>query len=135
MVHSVKRHSISLRFIRGLRNFVEDRLNTGNVFYSKKPQRSTFTQCRAYRGFTWLQTTRTSIQRLRCLSLLQCRGTLRNVEIYFGDFWPLCGTLEQIRTAIPDELFVRNTLRGVIYLARYSCLAAAAWSLASRIDP
>lgn len=48
---------------------------------------------------------------------------------------PLCRTIEEIRAAIPDEMFIRNTLRGVIYLARDFCLAVAAWSLASRIDP
>lgn len=44
-------------------------------------------------------------------------------------------TLKEIRDAIPAKYFVRDTRRGLCYLARDLLLAAAAWSLALRIDP
>jgi len=40
MIHLMVRHSNSPRSVRGLRNLVENRLNTGNVFYSRKSQLS-----------------------------------------------------------------------------------------------
>ncbi|KAG6890245.1 hypothetical protein C0992_002773 [Termitomyces sp. T32_za158] len=44
-------------------------------------------------------------------------------------------SLKEIRDAIPPRLFVRDTVRGLMYLARDLLLAAAAWSLATYIDP
>jgi hypothetical protein len=59
----------------------------------------------------------------------------KGLEIIMVISEPLCRTIEEVRVAIPDELFIRNTVRGVMYLARDSFLAVAAWSLASLIDP
>jgi hypothetical protein len=44
-------------------------------------------------------------------------------------------SLKEIRATIPTELFVRDTLRGLVYLARDILLAAVMWSLATYIDP
>jgi omega-6 fatty acid desaturase (delta-12 desaturase) len=44
-------------------------------------------------------------------------------------------SLKEIRAAIPAQLFVRDTGRGLLYFARDLLLAAAAWSLATTIDP
>ncbi|KAG6889934.1 tRNA-dihydrouridine synthase 3 [Termitomyces sp. Mi166 len=44
-------------------------------------------------------------------------------------------SLKEIRDAIPSRLFVRDTVRGLMYLARDLLMAAAAWSLATYIDP
>ncbi|KAG6844674.1 hypothetical protein H0H87_004848 [Tephrocybe sp. NHM501043] len=44
-------------------------------------------------------------------------------------------SLKEIRAAIPARFFVRDTTRGLMYLARDLLLAAAAWSLATYIDP
>jgi len=44
-------------------------------------------------------------------------------------------SLKEIRAAIPAELFIRDTRRGLLYLARDILLATAVWSLATNIDP
>lgn len=44
-------------------------------------------------------------------------------------------SLKEIRAAIPSHFFIRDTTRGLLYLARDILLAAIAWSLASSIDP
>ncbi|KAJ3567932.1 hypothetical protein NP233_g6046 [Leucocoprinus birnbaumii] len=50
-------------------------------------------------------------------------------------YTPLPWTLKEIRAAIPAKYFVRDTRRGIYFLTRDLLLAAAAWSLALRIDP
>jgi hypothetical protein len=44
-------------------------------------------------------------------------------------------SLKEIRAAIPAELFVRDTRRGLLYFARDVLCAAVCWSLATYIDP
>jgi omega-6 fatty acid desaturase (delta-12 desaturase) len=44
-------------------------------------------------------------------------------------------TLNEIRAAIPAKYFLRDMRKGLYYLFRDLLLAAAAWSLALRIDP
>ncbi|CAL1704006.1 unnamed protein product [Somion occarium] len=43
-------------------------------------------------------------------------------------------TLQEIRAAIPDYLFVRDTTRGVLYLARDLLMAAVVWKAGTYID-
>ncbi|KAJ1307325.1 hypothetical protein OPQ81_001431 [Rhizoctonia solani] len=50
-------------------------------------------------------------------------------------FTPLSWSMKEIKDAIPARLFVRNTTRSMIYLARDLILAAALWKGASFIDP
>lgn len=47
----------------------------------------------------------------------------------------LLRSLKEIKAAIPPHFFVRDTLRGLLYLARDILLASIAWSLATYIDP
>ncbi|KAJ7773344.1 fatty acid desaturase-domain-containing protein [Mycena metata] len=51
------------------------------------------------------------------------------------EFVLLSKSISEIRSAIPPQYFVRNTLKGLLYLARDLALAACAWSLAVAIDP
>ncbi|KAG5635211.1 hypothetical protein H0H81_012027 [Sphagnurus paluster] len=44
-------------------------------------------------------------------------------------------SLKEIRAAIPTRLFIKDTTLGLYYLFRDISLAAAAWFLASNIDP
>ncbi|KAF5318801.1 hypothetical protein D9619_011052 [Psilocybe cf. subviscida] len=50
-------------------------------------------------------------------------------------FTPMNWSLKEIRAAIPAELFVRDTRRGLLYFARDVLCAAVCWSLATYIDP
>jgi hypothetical protein len=50
-------------------------------------------------------------------------------------FEPMPWTLAEIRAAIPARLFVRQTWRGMLYLARDIIMAAACWKTATYIDP
>ncbi|KAF8069221.1 fatty acid desaturase-domain-containing protein [Lyophyllum atratum] len=50
-------------------------------------------------------------------------------------FTPMPWSLKQIRDAIPQDLFVKQTTRGLAYLGRDISFAALAWSLATYIDP
>ncbi|KAJ7595190.1 fatty acid desaturase-domain-containing protein [Mycena floridula] len=50
-------------------------------------------------------------------------------------YTPMPWTLKEIRDHIPAHLFVRDTPRGLLYLARDILLASIAWSLATFIDP
>ncbi|KAF9453347.1 delta 12 fatty acid epoxygenase [Macrolepiota fuliginosa MF-IS2] len=50
-------------------------------------------------------------------------------------FTPMHWSLKEIRAAIPAKYFVRDMRKGLYYLTRDILLAAAAWSLALRIDP
>jgi len=50
-------------------------------------------------------------------------------------FEPMPWTLAEIRAAIPARLFVRQTWKGLLYLARDIALAAACWKAATYIDP
>jgi len=50
-------------------------------------------------------------------------------------YTPMPWSLKEIRAAIPPQFFVRDTRRGLLYLARDILLATAAWSLATKIDP
>ncbi|OBZ66969.1 Delta(12) fatty acid desaturase [Grifola frondosa] len=51
------------------------------------------------------------------------------------EFTPMPWTLSDIRAAVPEHLFVRNTWIGVIYLVRDILMAAALWKIALHIDP
>ncbi|TFK22249.1 delta 12 fatty acid epoxygenase [Coprinopsis marcescibilis] len=51
------------------------------------------------------------------------------------EFTPMIWPLKEIRAAIPPEMFVRNTTKGIMFLCRDLLLAATAWSIALRIDP
>ncbi|KAF8970848.1 delta 12 fatty acid epoxygenase [Flammula alnicola] len=66
-------------------------------------------------------------------------GSSTEVEKYSEDalpaYTPMPWSLKEIRAAIPAELFVRDTPRGLLYFARDVLLAASAWTLASFIDP
>ena len=44
-------------------------------------------------------------------------------------------SLKEIRAAIPEEFFIRDTPRGLLYFARDVLLATVAWTLATYIDP
>lgn len=44
-------------------------------------------------------------------------------------------TLKEIKAAIPADYFVKDTFRGLLYLARDILMAAILWSLATYIDP
>lgn len=46
-----------------------------------------------------------------------------------------CRSLSEIRAAIPAHCHVRQTWKGLLYLARDLALAALAWKLALHIDP
>ncbi|KAK7449305.1 hypothetical protein VKT23_013448 [Stygiomarasmius scandens] len=50
-------------------------------------------------------------------------------------FTPMPWSLKEIRSAIPNRLFVRDTFRGLRYLARDFILAAGLWYAATFIDP
>lgn len=43
-------------------------------------------------------------------------------------------TIQEIRDAIPDRLFVHDTPRAVGYLAMNIAMAVGAWTFATRID-
>ncbi|TFK71170.1 delta 12 fatty acid epoxygenase [Pluteus cervinus] len=57
------------------------------------------------------------------------------VEDKLPAYTPMPWSLKEIRDAIPEQMFVRDTRRGLLYLARDILMAAVAWSLASKIDP
>ncbi|KAF8173116.1 hypothetical protein BJ912DRAFT_992797 [Pholiota molesta] len=60
-------------------------------------------------------------------------GAWSEAETYNEDALP--ASLKEIRAAIPAEFFIRDTRRGLLYLARDLLLAATAWTLATYIDP
>ncbi|KAF8220193.1 hypothetical protein L208DRAFT_1382738 [Tricholoma matsutake] len=66
-------------------------------------------------------------------------GAETAVEKYSEDalpaYTPMPWSLKEIRAAIPPEFFIRDTRLGLAYLARDILMAAAAWSLATFIDP
>lgn len=47
----------------------------------------------------------------------------------------MCRTLSEIRAVIPPHLHVRQTWKGLSYLARDILMAAVVWKLGLRIDP
>jgi len=51
------------------------------------------------------------------------------------EYTPMPWSLKEIKAAIPPQFFVRDTRRGLLYLARDLILAAIAWTLATFIDP
>ncbi|KAH8102899.1 fatty acid desaturase-domain-containing protein [Cristinia sonorae] len=57
------------------------------------------------------------------------------VEETLPEFTPMPWTIREIRNAIPEHLFVRDTIRGLLYLTRDLLLAAITWKLATFIDP
>jgi len=61
------------------------------------------------------------------------------VETYNEDslpaYEPMPWSLSEIRSAIPAHYFVRDTTRGLLYLARDILMAATCWKLATFIDP
>ncbi|KAJ7818814.1 fatty acid desaturase-domain-containing protein [Mycena leptocephala] len=53
-----------------------------------------------------------------------------------GEEFPLLSrSMKHIRAAIPTEYFVRDTSRGLLYLARDLTLASCAWCFATNVDP
>ncbi|KAI0080453.1 hypothetical protein K474DRAFT_1682623 [Panus rudis PR-1116 ss-1] len=62
-------------------------------------------------------------------------ATATGTEASLPEFTPLPWTIAEIRAAIPARLFVRETERGLAYLARDILLAVIAWRLALHIDP
>lgn len=68
-----------------------------------------------------------------------CTSTYSDCDHYNEDdlpsYTPMPWSLKEIRAAIPSRLFVRDTLRGLMYFARDILLAGIAWSLALKIDP
>jgi hypothetical protein len=60
---------------------------------------------------------------------------LNFLAIFFPNFFLVVQrTWKEIKAVIPAELFVRDTLRGLLYVARDILLAAGAWSIAMNID-
>ncbi|TFK53232.1 hypothetical protein OE88DRAFT_1626954 [Heliocybe sulcata] len=51
------------------------------------------------------------------------------------DYTPMPWTLKEIRSAIPAQLFVRDTPRAILYLVRDLLMAAVVWKLGLQIDP
>lgn len=54
---------------------------------------------------------------------------------FFANRPSSCRTIREIRDAIPERYFVRDTVRGLLFLARDLLLAAITWKLATFIDP
>jgi len=50
-------------------------------------------------------------------------------------YTPMLWSLKEIRAAIPPHLFLRDTSRGLRFLARDLVMAAIAWAVATYIDP
>ncbi|TFK32082.1 fatty acid desaturase-domain-containing protein [Crucibulum laeve] len=61
-------------------------------------------------------------------------STKKYSEDDLPEYTPMPWSLQEIRAAIPTRLFVRNTTRGIEYLARDIFLASVAWYLATHID-
>jgi len=61
--------------------------------------------------------------------------TMSPSEVQLPAFTPMSWTMNEIRSAIPARLHVRNTWKGLCFLARDVLLAIIAWKLASLIDP
>ncbi|KAF9030618.1 fatty acid desaturase-domain-containing protein [Panaeolus papilionaceus] len=51
------------------------------------------------------------------------------------EYTPMPWSLKEIRAAIPAEMFVRDTRKGLLYFARDVLCAAIAWKSATYIDP
>ncbi|PPR00398.1 hypothetical protein CVT24_004476 [Panaeolus cyanescens] len=51
------------------------------------------------------------------------------------EYTPMPWSLKEIRAAIPAEMFIRDTRKGLLYFARDVLLAAVAWKCATYIDP
>lgn len=74
---------------------------------------------------------------MRFLRTLPCHGTRLAISfpIVISLSYVHYRSLKEIRAAIPSEFFVRDTRRGLLYLARDILCAGTAWTLASFIDP
>lgn len=74
---------------------------------------------------------------MRSLRTPPCHGLLYSIHLQgFRVSWvDILRSLKEIRAAIPAELFIRDTRRGLLYLARDLLMAATAWTLATYIDP
>ncbi|EMD37162.1 hypothetical protein CERSUDRAFT_155708, partial [Gelatoporia subvermispora B] len=71
----------------------------------------------------------------KCSEPTETRSGWTYDERHLPEFVPLPWTLEEIRSAIPPDLFVRQTWRGLAYLMRDISMAGIAWKLATLIDP
>ncbi|KAF8638486.1 hypothetical protein AX17_002174 [Amanita inopinata Kibby_2008] len=49
-------------------------------------------------------------------------------------FRPMKWSIKEIKDAIPQRLFIRDTRKGLLYLARDLCMAAFAWKAAMRAE-
>ncbi|KAJ3492008.1 hypothetical protein NLI96_g283 [Meripilus lineatus] len=56
-------------------------------------------------------------------------------EDVLPEFTPMPWSIAEVRAAIPERLFVRQTSKGLAYLARDAILAIIVWKLGLRIDP
>jgi omega-6 fatty acid desaturase (delta-12 desaturase) len=79
--------------------------------------------------------TTTATAPVRALTNLDAPKTEEYNEDHLPAYTPMPWTLKQIRDNIPPHLFVRDTVRGLLYLARDILMAAILWSLATYIDP
>ncbi|KAK7693161.1 hypothetical protein QCA50_002727 [Cerrena zonata] len=64
-----------------------------------------------------------------------CHSPQKYSEDVLPEFTPMSWSLQDIRNAIPDHLFVRDTARGLSYLARDILMAGALWKVGACIDP
>lgn len=85
---------------------------------------------------TWVPRRLSSILRMTSRHTLLCHGMFSLQSLQFKSSpRPTFRSLKEIRAAIPSQFFVRDTPKGLLYLARDLLMATAVWSLATYIDP